>query len=69
MKIYFQERDLLSKSFTNLFNDNEDMNVQFNPLTNTTLYETGWFIQQLVMFWADNFTDTDLLMMTQSYLV
>lgn len=31
--------------------------VHWNPLFNQTMFGAGWFIQQLVMFWADNFTD------------
>jgi hypothetical protein len=33
------------------------VSVAYNPLSNNTLYGSGWFIQQLIMFWADNFTD------------
>ena len=45
-------------------NANENSNgisVRFNSRTNTTLYGPGWFIQQLIMLWADNFTDSEYI--------
>jgi hypothetical protein len=39
----------------------EQVSVVYNPRTNKTLYGTGWYIQQLIMFWADNFTSSDYI--------
>ena len=56
-----QEREVVSTALKSLFADNVSVNLKINPLTNTTLYGTGWYIQQLVMMWADNFTDAEYI--------
>jgi hypothetical protein len=35
----------------------KNITVASNPRSNKRVYGQGWFLQQLVMFWADNFTD------------
>ena len=37
------------------------VSVRYNPRSNNTLYGRGYVIQQLIMFWADNFTDADYI--------
>ena len=37
---------------------NNNVMVQYNPRSNQSIYGKGWVIQQLIMFWADNFTDS-----------
>jgi hypothetical protein len=56
-------RDNMTSLVTSLFRDNvrNKVQVKYNPRSNTTVYGTGWFLQQLVMFWADNFTDSEYI--------
>jgi hypothetical protein len=35
--------------------------VAYNPRSNKTLFKKGWNIQQLIMFWADNFTTAEFI--------
>jgi len=56
-----EERDGLVANFTSLFADDVPVNLKLNPRTNVTLYGTGWYIQQLVMLWADNFTNAEYI--------
>ena len=37
--------------------DVKQVSVAYNPRWNQSIYGRGWFVQQLIMFWADNFTD------------
>jgi hypothetical protein len=37
------------------------LNIAFNPRSNSSLYGSGWYMQQLIMFWADNFTDAEYI--------
>jgi len=37
------------------------VSVGFNSRTNKTLYGPGWYIQQLIMLWADNFTESEYI--------
>ena len=33
------------------------IDVAYNPRSNKTIYGVGWYIQQLIMLWGDNFTN------------
>jgi len=35
----------------------KNISIAYNPCSDNTLYGDGWHMQQLIMFWADNFTD------------
>jgi hypothetical protein len=37
------------------------VSVAYNPLSDTTMYGAGWLMQQLIMLWADNFTDAEYI--------
>ena len=37
------------------------VSVRYNPQSNMTIWKRGWNIQQLIMFWADNFTDAEYI--------
>ena len=55
-----EERDNMTTWVKTFFNkDVKSVEVRYNPRTNHSFYGTGWFIQQLIMFWADNFTDAE----------
>mmetsp|Transcript_25498 Transcript_25498/g.53712 ORF Transcript_25498/g.53712 Transcript_25498/m.53712 type:complete len:506 (+) Transcript_25498:364-1881(+) len=41
--------------------DDVRVSVGFNSRTNKTLYGPGWYIQQLIMLWADNFTESEYI--------
>ena len=55
------EKDVMSTALKSLFSDKVPVNMKFNPLTNMTLYRSGWHLQQLVMMWADNFTEAEYI--------
>lgn len=60
-----EHRGNLTEQVYSLFNNPEDardwVSVAFNPLTNQSLYGHGWYIQQLIMLWADNFTNAEYI--------
>jgi hypothetical protein len=58
-----QERNDMTSHVTSFFSPNvqDHVSIVYNPLLNSTLYGKGWFIQQLVMFWADNFTNAEYI--------
>lgn len=62
------EREYLTNKVWSLFEERQhdekvrnSVSIEFNPLTNQSLYGTGWYIQQLIMLWADNFTDAEYI--------
>ena len=36
-----------------------NLNVMYNPRSDSSVYGRGWLMQQLIMLWADNFTSPD----------
>mmetsp|Transcript_12299 Transcript_12299/g.29574 ORF Transcript_12299/g.29574 Transcript_12299/m.29574 type:complete len:428 (-) Transcript_12299:128-1411(-) len=43
------------------FRHPNQVSVRYNPRSNNTLFGRGYCIQQLIMFWADNFTDAEYI--------
>ena len=47
--------------FHNPKRSNTKVQVAFNPRSDNTVYGKGWYIQQLIMLWGDNFTKSNIL--------
>ena len=56
-----RQRDQMTQKVYSFFRKEIPVTVAYNPLANKTLYADGWNIQQLIMFWADNFTDAEYI--------
>jgi len=58
-----EERDSMTTTTRSLFHASvaAKVSIQYNSLSNHSLYGRGYLIQQLIMFWADNFTDAEYI--------
>jgi len=57
-----EQQKELSSQVTSMFKDDiMRLSVAWNPRCNQSLYGKGYYIQQLIMFWADNFTDAEYI--------
>ena len=55
------ERSAMTDKVHSFFRKEIPVTVAYNPRSNKTLYNSGWDIQQLIMFWADNFTPAEYI--------
>ena len=57
------ERIQMISSFKSFFHNevSDSVKIVINNQTNSTLYGPGWYLQQLLMLWADNFTDAEYI--------
>uniref|UniRef100_A0A7S2Q2F7 Uncharacterized protein n=1 Tax=Skeletonema marinoi TaxID=267567 RepID=A0A7S2Q2F7_9STRA len=58
-----EEQENVTSTAKSLFDPNiaDKISIKYNTLTNHTMYGRGYYIQQLIMFWADNFTDAEYI--------
>ena len=55
------ERQSMTHMVHSFFRPDVTVTVKYNPRSNRRLFRGGWNIQQLIMFWADNFTDAEYI--------
>ena len=56
------ERKSMTANVKSFFREGvQSVSVAYNPRWNQSIYGQGWCIQQLIMFWADNFTDAEYI--------
>ena len=56
-----EEKEAMTMQVKSFFSTSPPITVAYNPRSNQTLYKSGWNIQQLIMFWADNFTNAEYI--------
>jgi hypothetical protein len=59
----YTDRDEMTANVKSFFNSQlqDKVSIAYNPRSDNARFGRGWCIQQLIMFWADNFTDSEFI--------